>query len=652
MNNNELKDAYGNIIEVTKEDFELVNGESKIHDKGFDTKPTTFFKDAMKRFSKNHSSVVGAIIIGILILMAIFVPIIDKNPVSTSPYQTLMAPRLFSKGNFWSGKVKYTNIEFDLNTNSIDGFDSKYVTIKSENNYKTDILNTTLKGGTFVLTTNAAPAELNDKNRTTYAATLSTSQFALDDKDVILNYELYKKQLDASSTYANYLEGQYKIIASYTYAQVTDAALGQYKLVTTSIDLKEVSKDKSGSINVTNTIKALGYPVDSNSKIVIKFEIQPALNKLQYIAIDSLSLTSSDATLNESLAKYTIVPVSETGEKSVTYGASAQANGKNYNSFAGSKNVYQADCKKVDFIYDEYEAKFGTQKYTLTKADIQQYIKNGWCKYTFGKPSSFEVIDAKNCPIVSIEKEVVDSGITSFEAEVTMYKYYGYSTMPKFIAGTDNQGRDLFRYAFITLRTSLIIAFIVSAINFTIGIIYGSIEGYFGGNVDLFMERITDILGYLPLIVILTLLMTKYGKTFFVFAVGLLLTGWIGTASRTRTQFYRFKSREYVLASRTLGASDARLIFKHVLPNAIGTIITGAVLMIPGVILSESTLAYLGLGFPGSFGVVLADNQVYLETHPQLILFPSFIISLLMISFNLFGNGLRDAFNPSLKGSE
>ena len=128
----------------------------------------------------------------------------------------------------------------------------------------------------------------------------------------------------------------------------------------------------------------------------------------------------------------------------------------------------------------------------------------------------------------------------------------------------------------------------------------------------------------------------------------------MGTAGRTRTQFYRFKGREYILAARTLGASDGRLIFKHILPNSLGTIVTSAVLMIPGVIFSEATIAYLGIGLKGldSFGVILSDYQKFYSTYPNLIIFPAVIISLLMISFNLFGNGLRDALNPSLKGSE
>ena len=128
-------------------------------------------------------------------------------------------------------------------------------------------------------------------------------------------------------------------------------------------------------------------------------------------------------------------------------------------------------------------------------------------------------------------------------------------------------------------------------------------------------------------------------------------------AARTRMQFYRFKKQEYILSARTLGASDARLMFKHIFPNAMGTLITGSVLSIPGVIFSESSLTYLGIvnlesSTQTSVGTLLAGGNGLLSTYPHVILFPAIFISLLMISFNLFGNGLRDAFNPSLKGVE
>ena len=126
---------------------------------------------------------------------------------------------------------------------------------------------------------------------------------------------------------------------------------------------------------------------------------------------------------------------------------------------------------------------------------------------------------------------------------------------------------------------------------------------------------------------------------------------------RTRMQFYRFKNQEYVLAARTLGAKDWRIMFKHIFPNSLGTLVTSCVLIIPGMIFSETSLSYLGIinlnsGSLTSVGTLLANGQPYLVTYPHMILFPAVFISLLMLSFNLFGNGLRDAFNPSLRGTE
>ena len=128
-------------------------------------------------------------------------------------------------------------------------------------------------------------------------------------------------------------------------------------------------------------------------------------------------------------------------------------------------------------------------------------------------------------------------------------------------------------------------------------------------------------------------------------------------AARTRMQFYRFKNQEYVLVARTLGAKDSRIMFKHIFPNAIGTLITGSVLVIPSVIFTETQLTYLNIidlnvGNMTSVGTLLAKGQSFLFTYPHMILFPAIFISLLMLSFNLFGNGLRDAFNPSLRGTE
>ena len=125
----------------------------------------------------------------------------------------------------------------------------------------------------------------------------------------------------------------------------------------------------------------------------------------------------------------------------------------------------------------------------------------------------------------------------------------------------------------------------------------------------------------------------------------------------TRKQFYRFKSQEFVLAARTLGASDWRLMFKHVFPNSLGTIVTSCALVIPGVISSETTLTYLGIinlsdTFGTTIGTLTAQGQTAMTSAPHAMFFPALFISLLLISFNLFGNGLRDAFNPSTRGVE
>ena len=198
----------------------------------------------------------------------------------------------------------------------------------------------------------------------------------------------------------------------------------------------------------------------------------------------------------------------------------------------------------------------------------------------------------------------------------------------------------------------------MASVNLTVGAIYGSIEGYYGGKIDLVMERIVDLLASIPFMIVITLLKYHLNVSHIIILfISFFLTGWTGMAGRTRMQFYRFKNQEYVLVARTLGARDRRIMFKHIFPNAIGTLITSSVLVIPSVIFSETSLTYLGIidlntGSMTSVGTLLAKGQTYLFTYPHIILFPAIFISLLMLSFNLFGNGLRDAFNPSLRGTE
>ena len=255
-----------------------------------------------------------------------------------------------------------------------------------------------------------------------------------------------------------------------------------------------------------------------------------------------------------------------------------------------------------------------------------------------------------------------DATTSARRIRVLYHNYYIYKNgfEPSYIFGTDSQGYDLALRMADGIRLSLLISVLVSAVNFVIGAIWGAIAGYYGGAIDLTMERITDILMGIPSIVVMSLFQIHFAQK--VGAIPSLLfafflTGWIGMSSRVRTQFYRFKNQEYVMAARTLGARDWRIIWKHIFPNTLGTIITGSVLAIPGVIFTESMLSFLGIVNLGgstttSLGTLLSDASSIWTNFPHLMLFPALIISLLIVSFNLFGNGLRDAFNPSLRGVE
>ncbi len=245
---------------------------------------------------------------------------------------------------------------------------------------------------------------------------------------------------------------------------------------------------------------------------------------------------------------------------------------------------------------------------------------------------------------------------------VCYYNYYQYvnGMEPTYILGTSTLGQDLFSAIGKGARFSLIFAVCVSVINMLIGTFYGAAQGYYGGMVDMILDRISDILSGVPTVVVMTLfqlhLAQKVGPLVsFLFAF--ILTGWIGMAALVRKQFYRFKSQEFVMAARTLGAPDSRLMFKHIFPNAIGTIITSCALVIPGAISSETTFTYLGIvdlqAIAGTtIGTLLSQGNAAVTSAPHVLLWPSLFLGLLMICFNLFGNGLRDAFNPSKRGAE
>ena len=248
------------------------------------------------------------------------------------------------------------------------------------------------------------------------------------------------------------------------------------------------------------------------------------------------------------------------------------------------------------------------------------------------------------------EREV--RGVTMVDVKVDYYLYTGCEET--FWFGTDYLGRDLWTRLWRGTRISLFIAIISVLTNVVIGVVYGSVAGYYGGKVDMVMMRICEIIQSFPRVVIATLFIMVFGTGLFSIIMSLLISGWISTARMIRSQFYRFKDREYVLAARTMGISDRSIIFRYILPNSLGPIITSTMIAVPSAIFTESFLAYIGLGLQApepSIGVLLSEGQKVLLNYPFQSLFPGIVISVLMICFNLFGNGLRDAMDPTLRGT-
>jgi oligopeptide transport system permease protein len=221
--------------------------------------------------------------------------------------------------------------------------------------------------------------------------------------------------------------------------------------------------------------------------------------------------------------------------------------------------------------------------------------------------------------------------------------------------GTTRDGQDLFTELWRGARLSLTIALLVVIINAVIGLTIGSVVGYYGGLLDLLFDRFVEIVASIPFLSVLTLLTLRFGNDLWVIIFAFTATGWLGSYGTGRLQFYRFKNREYVLAARTLGASDTRIMFKHILPNTLGLIVTSYALAIPAFVFTEASFSFLGIinyQEAISVGLLIDQGQQQMQSYPYLLLFPALYIAILMIAFNLFGNGLRDAFNPSLRGVE
>lgn len=222
----------------------------------------------------------------------------------------------------------------------------------------------------------------------------------------------------------------------------------------------------------------------------------------------------------------------------------------------------------------------------------------------------------------------------------------------KHIFGTDSLGRDLFSRIWIGGRVSLLIAFVGTLIECTFGVFYGGISGYFGGKIDAVMMRIVEVLNSIPYLIIVILISVRLGTGIIPLIIALVLTGWTGIARMVRGEVMKLKNSEYVMASKALGGSSFRIILKHMLPNTIGIIIVYITFDIPSYIFAEAFLSFIGLGIQPpetSWGAMASAGQQVMLFYPSQLIFPAVAIALTMLTFNLFGDGLRDALDPRLR---
>ena len=611
--------------DIRKEMFEFVQEDEKIFDQEFESKAIGYFQDAMIRFAKNKTNVLASLILLTIFLLSIFVPIFtSKNYTVLDENMAFLPPRVpgLERLGVANGISHEKNKPIDLET------------IDIENNfyglpvgYQEDAIDMDSLSYSFLVCTDKVPE-------------------CIGGEVVLVFLSGLKHMTVTSNDYIQASRGDKLIIDVNSIEQSTNSRLNVY-----------VKRNMGSGFELVETIAAEGrFEIDLAEKLNVSEIV--SLLRLEYqsdstdsrLELNSISVESQGATIFENKG-YQLSMYRGTG------GLTIRQNGR---------------LPVVSFNYDRYKAAFAPRRIrSFSKKDYDQIVLEYSDQYQrIDNPENPEGwLYREGFPIIEVYRQnavimVAGEEHTSYDMLLDPVILSGGGKIPYHILGTNAAGRDLFALICVGLRTSFLIGFLASLINITIGIIYGSISGYYGGKVDLLMQRFVEIIGHVPWLVTLAIAISILGPGFITLLVVLIFNGWVRIQGTTRMQYYRYKGREYVLAARTLGAKDRYLISRHILPNGIGTIITASILTIPGVIFLEAALSYLGFGvghgqifsilgveFSGlSIGVLLADARIHMLNHPHLTLYPAIVISILMITFNMFGNALRDAFNPSLRG--
>lgn len=277
------------------------------------------------------------------------------------------------------------------------------------------------------------------------------------------------------------------------------------------------------------------------------------------------------------------------------------------------------------------------------------YVKDVW--RTFCK---------RKTAVVSLVIMLIIIFLVIFGPMIGGYDYYSndYTAMNQGPSaahwfGTDALGRDIWTRVWVGGRVSLIIAILATIIPYLIGMAVGGISGYFGGKVDQFIMRTIDVLMGIPQLIYMILLMVIMGSgNIWTLVIAMSITGWMSSARTTRGMVLQLRNRDFVVASETLGASPARLIWKHLIPNTMGILVVGMAMMIPSIIYFEAFLSYIGLGITPpdpSWGQLIKSASETFRYYPYQFIIPCIFISITMLCCNLVGDGLRDALDPKLR---
>lgn len=299
---------------------------------------------------------------------------------------------------------------------------------------------------------------------------------------------------------------------------------------------------------------------------------------------------------------------------------------------------------------DEFTPLDHTYKESLLDESLPpaSYWKESWTRLKRQRLALFGLITLT----VLIIMAIIGPLLTPFTYHATHLPLKNQPPNATFWFGTDELGRDLFTRCWWGARISLFVGFTASLVDLVIGVFYGSIAGFRGGKVEEWMMRIADILYSIPYLLVVILLMVIIGPGVGTIIIALTFTGWINMARIVRSQILQIKQQDFIRAAHSLGASRSRILLRHLIPNAMGPIIVTLTLTIPSAIFAEAFLSFLGLGVQApiaSWGTMANDGLSALRYYPWRLFFPALFISLTMLSLNLLGDGLRDAFDPRLK---